>query len=170
MTPTISGSRLTFMCGSQNLDDTVNFLSIPSTMRLCICPACHMLQMLCKACVHAGHNVHGMSKISRRTAARRLAGISGMLRQRGVCRSVLLHRNNLTLHTPKEETRHIKDKNDHVMHITPHRSRLELSLLLLLIHFHVCPVAPISWQTLPTDGPDGWFGRSVIGAWPLINT
>lgn len=33
MTPTISGSRLTFMRGSQNLDDTVNFLSIPP--RLC---------------------------------------------------------------------------------------------------------------------------------------
>lgn len=110
MTPTISGIRLTFMRGSQNLDDTVNFLSIPSTMRPGICAACHMLQMLGKACMHAGHNVHGMSRISRRTAARLLASISGMLRQRGVCWSALLHPNNLTLHTPREETRHIKDK------------------------------------------------------------
>lgn len=98
------------MRGSQNLDDTVNFLSIPSTMRPGICPACHMLQMPGKACMHAGHNVHRMTKISRRTAARLLASISGMLRQRGVCRSVLLYPNNLTLHTPREETRHIKDK------------------------------------------------------------
>lgn len=158
------------MRGSQNLDDTVNFLSIPSTMRPGICPACHMLQTPSTACMHACHNVHGMSKISRRTAARLLASISGMLRQRGVCWSVLLYPNNLTLHTPREETRHIKDKT--TTHITPHRgrSRLELSLLLLLIHFHVCPVAPISWQTLPTDRPDGWFGRSIKDAWPLINT
>lgn len=150
------------MRGSQNLDDTVNFLSI--------CPACHMLQMLGKACMHAGHNVHGMSRISSRTAARLLASISGMLRQRGVCWSVLLHPNNLTLLTPREETRHIKDKTTTLRTSCLTEAGAVWSSPCYCCLYIFTSACPISWQTLPTDGPDGWFGRSVIDAWPLINT
>lgn len=159
------------MRGSQKLDDTVNFLSIPSTMRPGICAACHMLQTLGqkRACVRVTMYTGRLRFHSERLHACSLAF-------QACCGSVV-HAGLCFFTTTISHSTHVGRKHSASKTKRPRlcTSRLtgavsELSLPLLLIHFHVCPVAPISWQTLPTDGPDGWFGRSVIGAWPLINT
>lgn len=157
MTPTISGSRLTFMRGSQNLDDTVNFLSIPSTMRPGICPGRHMLQMLGKACMRAGHNVHGMSKISRRAACSlAFRACCGSVVCAGLCffattisHSTHLGRKHATSKTKRPRYAH-------------HASQEPFGALPATVAYTFSRLPRRSnfmAKTLPTDGPDGWFGR-----------